>query len=88
MITKRRPQTNSEPNDTDLGSDIPVVHRFFSLCYLFVTSGDYLVTYREGQMTTLPETQFQKISREKRKDSMFVLLGIIALAWIIVFIIS
>jgi|GEM_PF-1559249 len=39
-------------------------------------------------MTTLPETQFQKISREKRKDSMFVLLGIIALAWIIVFIIS
>jgi len=39
-------------------------------------------------MTTLPETQFQEISREKRKDSMFVLLGIIALAWIIVFIIS
>ena len=39
-------------------------------------------------MTTLPETQLQEISREKRKDSMFVLLGIIVLAWLIVFIIS
>src|SRR6516165_5620455 len=41
-----------------------------------------------GQMTTLPETKFQEIRREKRKDSMFVLLGIVVLAWIIVFIIS
>jgi len=41
-----------------------------------------------GQMTTLSETQFQEIRREKRKDSMFVLLGIVVLAWIIVFIIS
>lgn len=39
-------------------------------------------------MTTLPETKFQEIRREKRKDSMFVLLGIIVLAWLIVFIIS
>jgi len=49
--------------------------------------GDYHVTYREGQMT-LSEPQFQEISPEKRKDSMFALLGIIALALIIVFMFS
>jgi hypothetical protein len=36
----------------------------------------------------VPQTQFQEISREKHKDSMFVLLGIIALALIIVFMFS
>jgi hypothetical protein len=56
--------------------------------YLFVTSGGYYASHGEGQMKTLPENPFQEISREKRKDSIFVLLGIIALAWIIMFIIS
>ena len=39
-------------------------------------------------MTTLPEPQFQEISREKREGSMFVLLGITVLAFIIVFMFS